>query len=82
MKDISGIPRPQVVEEFIASLQKGMTGSSQGKTVEIPPVNDLSLVLLLLIFLAYFSFSKNHYRECLVQLSSAVLLREKECYQQ
>ena len=37
MKDIPGIPRPQIVEEFISSLREGMTSGNRS-VVELPQV--------------------------------------------
>ena len=40
MKDIPGVPRPQIVEEFMISLKNGATSSSGKRSViELPQVS-------------------------------------------
>ena len=38
MKDIPGVPRPHIVEEFVDSLQNGMSSVRGSSVVELPQV--------------------------------------------
>lgn len=84
MKDIPGVPRPHIVEDFIRSLQERMSTVGDRTAVELPQVRRDSLVVDILRYKHVYIFShviKEHFANCLSQLSCMVLAREKECYQ-
>lgn len=38
MKDISGVPRPHIVEDFLQTLQTGMSTLPGNSVIELPQV--------------------------------------------
>ncbi len=44
MKDISGVPAPQIVEEFVSSLRRGMQGGDSDDSIaSLPWVDEPAL---------------------------------------
>ena len=64
-KELTGLSRSHVVEDFAAELQRHMTMHEREEEGAGPVV----------------SVSMEHLKECMHLLSSGVLAREKECYQ-
>lgn len=44
MKDIPGVPRPRIVEEFVASLKHGVTNTRQS-VIELPQVSWVGTIM-------------------------------------
>ena len=65
-KDLTGVSRSHVVEEFVCKLQSYMSMEERGEEGVSQPVVTVPLADL---------------KECVHVLSSGVLAREKECYQ-
>ena len=84
MKDITGVPRPHIVEDFILSLQGKMSTLGNSGAVELPQVKWRPIAntpVLTTVCLSPFVIPKEHFANCLSKLSHTVLAREKECYQ-
>ena len=47
MKDLSGVPGPQIVEDFVSSLRRGMQGGdSDGSIASLPWVGEPTLYIV------------------------------------